>query len=174
MTGIDSTQIRRDLTSIGSKGSTSQGYVIKTLMKNIDHIINIQKPVSLILVCDHLHTQNALLSYLKSFHQEIRISGCYNEQLVPVPDGPLHGPALHTLLKDHEQEDSIIVTILAVADDKAQNIAEKLFFKGIKGFVNLSSTPLRLPESANVESFDLPKALTRTLFFAQRSHDEHR
>jgi len=170
LTGYDSTQIRRDLKRIGNSGSKMHGYKVKRLIDRIDSLLNTRESIPLFLVSDNTYSKQAIINYFDFFTGEAMITHCFDQKLLLVD--PNKNIPLTETIKNIEMNKNRPVIILAVANDTAQLLAEKLFFLGFKGFLNLSATPVLLPKGAIVETFDLPKALTKTIFFALRNRHE--
>ncbi len=166
--GIPATQIRKDFSLFGIRGNKRGGYVVKDLLAELKGILGIDEKIPVVLI-GYGHLGKALTRY-PGFHKgSIRIIAAFDPAVGALsnqPTVPVFPPAsIPTFLK----KNGVKHAILAVPDDVAQEMFDKLYMHGIRGFINFSSIPLNVPADAYVNNVDLELELETVVFYTRES-----
>ncbi len=148
-TGIEASQIRRDLSYLGAFGTPGVGYDVRGLLRDIAPFLGLYRdwPVAL-LGCGTLGS--ALAShYADLMERNFRIVAVFDRDPKVVGSTVGGQPVLPLeLLPDVVKEKAIKIAIVAVSADCVQEVASSLASSGIKAILNL--TPRALPVSPDV------------------------
>ena len=167
MAGVTSAQLRKDLTPTGYYGSPVHGYDIKQLLDSISEIIDAPEMENVVLV-GLGHLGRAVLDYFQGRRPKLQIIAAFDTNPAKI-NRTIHGClCYHT--DDMEKvikENKIIVSILAVPVDEAQEIAERMVNAGIRGLLNYAPMRLNLPNDVYVENRDMIMAVEKAAYFAR-------
>lgn len=166
--GATPAQVRRDLMTIGYAGSPAKGYDVEGLIAHIEALLvpNTQAGAALVGVG---HVGGAILDYFGGRHSEHRILAAFD--IHPDRVGRVvHGCRCHpiTQLEDILREDPVLVGIIAVPAEAAQDVAERLVRAGVTGLLNFAPVRLRVPPHVFVEDVDISLSLEKVVFFARQ------
>lgn len=165
--GVNPSQLRRDLTYLGTFGTRGLGYSVPELAEAIGEILGREHLQPVILVgAGNLGA--ALLRY-GGFHKEgFEVVAAFDA----APEGvrqrgiavPVHDvKEMSRIIKDH----SIRLAILSVPVEHAQEVTNELVDAGIQGILSFSPTVLQVPESVTVNSVDLALELEQVSLFVK-------
>lgn len=167
MSGSTPAQVRRDLMYIGYKGVSRKGYVVTDLLTHIDTFFSYkEEEISNVVLIGVGNIGKALLSYFSTNVCRINILAAFDSKKC----GQIENYRLCYDIKDLEQfikEHKIKTVILALPEDKTQEMADKVVSYGVKGILNFADVKLNLPKEVFVESVDITMHLEKVLFFAQ-------
>jgi redox-sensing transcriptional repressor len=167
--GGTAAQVRRDLMDIGFSGSSKAGYDVEALIATIgDYLDNPEgEPVALVGMGN---LARALLPFYAARHGKLKIAASFDKD--PQKAGRVIKGCRCYPMADLDavlKEQGIRVAILTVPADAAQRSAECLVEAGVRGILNYTSVPLRLPPRVAVEDIDMTVALEKVAFLARRS-----
>lgn len=162
-----SVQVRRDLMLVGCTGSSAKGYEIAELGDQIHRTLARDQVRNVALagvgdlgraIISYCRTTNPHLPVVAAFDKdETRvgrvISGCRCRHVREMP----------RVLREKD----VVLGLLAVPGDAAQEVAEQMVAGGIKGIVNFTPVPLRLPADIVVEDMDITMQLEKTAFLCR-------
>ena len=165
--GVNPSQLRRDLTYLGTFGTRGLGYSVPELTSAIADILGREHLQPVILVgAGNLGT--ALLRY-GGFHKEgFEVVAAFDA----VPEGvrqrgitvPVHDvKEMAPIIERHE----IRLAILSVPVEHAQEVTNDLVDAGIQGILSFSPTVLQVPENVTVNSVDLALELEQVSLFVR-------
>ncbi len=153
--GVNPSLVRRDLSYFGQFGTPSRGYEVDDLHKSILSVFEVVRQRWVAWVgADRL---SADLRVMDQF-------GRHNWQIAAVfdPKDENHGRDIggFTVMRVeslHQVADTLRIdaAVLAVDEESAQAVAEKLVAAGVDAILNLSSAPLSLPENVAVQQADI-------------------
>lgn len=165
--GINSHQIRKDLSYFGEFGTRGVGYETKKLVREIRFIFKLNKKWEVALVGVG-NIGSALLRYpgFKKQGMEISLAFDRNSQII---GKEISGVAIENVcnLEKRVKENGIMLGIVAVPPPSAQEVAEALVSGGVTGILNFAPTLLDLPEKIKIAQVDIAVELGRLIYYVQ-------
>jgi redox-sensing transcriptional repressor len=168
-TGINSSQVRKDLATFGSFGQRGIGYDVKTLDAKMREILGLNRSHRLALVGVG-HLGMALLQYGGFVKAGFCIEAAFDQD--PSKIGwELEGvriwsaQSLRTVVRDRKLE----IGVVAVPASQAQAVADVLVDAGIKAILNFAPCLLAVPKSVLVRGVDLSSELEHLTYFLGKS-----
>jgi redox-sensing transcriptional repressor len=164
-TNINATQIRRDLSTFGKFGKRGVGYNIDSLLGEIRKILRTQGQHNIALVGAGRLGQAIASSPIFAEHG-INIAAVFDSD--PEKIGRAIGSQpigdIRTL-PEVVRERNIIVGVVAVPADSAQQVAEELVGSGVKIIFNYSEALLDVPHDVTVHTSNPAVDLLHALYF---------
>src|SRR2546430_14566668 len=164
-TNINATQIRRDLSNFGKFGKRGVGYSIDSLLSEIRKILRTQGQHNIALVGAGRLGQAIASSPIFAEHG-INIAAVFDN------DPEKIGRAIGSLpignirtLPEVVRERNIIVGVVAVPADSAQQVADELVGSGVKIIFNSSEALLDVPHDVTVHTSNPAVDLLHALYF---------
>jgi redox-sensing transcriptional repressor len=164
-TNINATQIRRDLSAFGRFGKRGVGYNIDSLLGEIRKILRTQGQHNIALIGAGRLGQAIASSPIFAEHG-INIAAVFDtdKEKVGMPIG--RGSVTdYVRLADVVREKNIIVGVLAVPADGAQQAANDLVASGVKIIFNYSEALLETPSDVTVHASNPAVDLLYALYF---------
>jgi redox-sensing transcriptional repressor len=164
-TNINATQIRRDLSAFGKFGKRGVGYNIDSLLGEIRKILRTQGQHNIALVGAGRLGQAIASSPIFAEHG-INITAVFDTD----PD-KVGRPVGHVAVSPYDRlpetvrDKNIIVGVLAVPADSAQQVADDLVAAGIKILFNYSEALLDVPSDVAVHTSNPAVELLYALYF---------
>ena len=164
-TNINATQIRRDLSAFGKFGKRGVGYNIDSLLGEIRKILRTQGQHNIALIGAGRLGQAIASSPIFAEHG-INIAAVFDNDpdkvgrtigAMPIEDSGL--------LRDAVREKNIIVGVVAVPADHAQEVAEELIDSGVRIIFNYSEALLDVPSDVTVHTSNPAVDLLHALYF---------
>jgi redox-sensing transcriptional repressor len=158
--GISSTQIRKDLSSLGSFGRRGQGYDVASLVKKLAGILGLDRDWRIAIV-GFGHLGRALATFLELREEKFHIAAIFDI------DPNLVGTQWRGLTISHLDDlDRILpmldcgIGIVTVPAPAAQQVADRLVAAGIGALLNFAPTSLSLSSGVALRSIDLASELS--------------
>ncbi len=154
ITGVSCNQVRQDFFYLGiSIGKQKKGYQVKKLFSELKRILSVDKGAKVIVIGAG-RLGRALSEYKLFKVRNIHVAALFD--IKPELVGKVlevkaekisiyHLDRLEAFLKGHKD---IRIAMLAVPENAAQEVLDKLIKLGIKGIVNFAPRILKLPRSA--------------------------
>ncbi|HYX87884.1 MAG TPA: redox-sensing transcriptional repressor Rex [Gaiellaceae bacterium] len=164
-TNINATQIRRDLSTFGKFGKRGVGYNIDSLLGEIRKILRTQGQHNIALVGAGRLGQAIASSPIFAEHG-INIAAVFDSD--PDKVGRTIGSMTvgdSSRLGEAVREKNIIVGVLAVPAESAQQVADKLVDAGVKIIFNYSEALLDVPSDVTVHTSNPAVDLLHALYF---------
>jgi redox-sensing transcriptional repressor len=164
-TNINATQIRRDLSNFGKFGKRGVGYNIDSLLSEIRRILRTQGQHNIALVGAGRLGQAIASSPIFAEHG-INIAAVFDND--PERVGRAIGSLMVTdirTLPEVVREKNIIVGVLAVPADSAQQVANEVIGSGVKIIFNYSEALLDVPQDVTVHTSNPAVDLLHALYF---------
>jgi redox-sensing transcriptional repressor len=165
-THINSTQIRRDLSSFGKFGKRGVGYQVDSLVGEIRKILRTSGQHNIALFGAGKLGQAIASSDIFADHG-FRVAAVFdvNPKLVGKEIGD--GLAVHDFskLEDVVADEDIVVGVLAVPAKSAQEVADRLVDNGVKIIFNYSEQLLQVPPEVTVHTSSPAVDLLYALYF---------
>jgi redox-sensing transcriptional repressor len=155
ITGINSTQIRKDLTYFGEFGKRGIGYPVINLVRELEKILGLDKKWSVIIVGAG-NLGKALARYRGFQNRGFLIKGIFDKD--PLKIGKKIGHISIYDIKELEKfirDKNIDIGVLVVPAEFAQEVADKMVAGGIKAILNFAPTHLILPSEIKLQNVDL-------------------
>jgi redox-sensing transcriptional repressor len=164
-TNINATQIRRDLSGFGKFGKRGVGYSIDSLLAEIRRILRTQGQHNIALVGAGRLGEAIAGSPIFAEHG-ITIAAVFDSDPDKVGNR-LGGVEVSSLdhLGEIIRESNIIVGVLAVPAEAAQDVADKLVRAGVKIIFNYSQALLDTPADVQVHTSNPAVELLYALYF---------
>jgi redox-sensing transcriptional repressor len=167
--GVNSAQLRKDLSYLGSYGRRGVGYDVGYLRLQIGRAVGSTYDWPVIIVgLGNLGT--ALANYSGFYSRGFRVVGLID----PAPDlvgRMIHGLAIRDLaeLEDVIASTAAAIAVIAVPADAAQAVADRLVETGVTSILNFAPTVLVVPEGVNVRKVDLGQELQILAYHEHRA-----
>ncbi len=164
-TNINATQIRRDLSSFGKFGKRGVGYNIDSLLGEIRKILRTQGQHNIALVGAGRLGQAIASSPIFAEHG-INIAAVFDTDPEKVGRSIGHvAVSQYGGLQDSVRDHNIIVGVLAVPAEHAQQAADDLIDAGVKIIFNYSEALLDVPSDVAVHTSNPAVELLYALYF---------
>jgi redox-sensing transcriptional repressor len=164
-TNINATQIRRDLSAFGKFGKRGVGYNIDALIAEIRKILRTQGQHNIALFGAGRLGQAIASSNIFADHGfNIAAAFDVDEEKVGQPIGK-------TRIRDYREladvirGENIIVAVLAVPPDAAQQVADNVVAAGVKIIFNYTEALLHVPQDVTVHTTSPAVELLYALYF---------
>jgi redox-sensing transcriptional repressor len=167
-TNINATQIRRDLSAFGKFGKRGVGYNIDSLLGEIRKILRTQGQHNIALVGAGRLGQAIASSPIFAEHGiNIAVVLDTDPEKAGHSVGGVGGLAVqpYDKLREAVRENNIIVGVLAVPADNAQQAADDLIDAGVKIVFNYSEALLDVPSDVAVHASNPAVELLYALYF---------
>ena len=164
-TNINATQIRRDLSGFGKFGKRGVGYNIDSLLGEIRKILRTQGQHNIGLFGAGRLGQAIASSTIFADHG-FNIAAAFD-----VDRDKVGQPIGDTVISDYSQlrsfvrEKNIIVAVLAVPPDAAQQVADDVVEAGVKIIFNYTEALLHVPSDVTVHTTSPAVELLYALYF---------
>jgi redox-sensing transcriptional repressor len=164
-THINSTQIRRDLSGFGKFGKRGVGYRIESLVREIRKILRTAGQHNIALFGAG-HLGQAIASSDIFADHGFRIVAIFDvdPQTVGSEVGDVHVQDFSDLERVVRDEE-VVVGVLAVPADAAQEVADRLVESGVKIIFNYSEQLLQVPPEVTVHTSSPAVDLLYALYF---------
>jgi redox-sensing transcriptional repressor len=164
-TNINATQIRRDLSAFGKFGKRGVGYNIESLLGEIRKILRTQGQHNVALIGAGRLGQAIASSPIFAEHG-INIAAVFDTD--PNRVGNEVGTATvsdPSSLRDVVRDKNIVVGVIAVPAQNAQEVADKLVDSGVRIIFNYSEALLDVPHDVTVHTSNPAVELLHALYF---------
>ena len=158
--GISSTQIRKDLSSLGSLGRRGQGYDVASLVRKLAGILGLDRDWRIAIV-GFGHLGRALATFLELREEKFHIAAIFDT------DPHLVGTRWRDLSISHLDDLARILPVLGCGigiitapASAAQAVADKLVAAGVGALLNFAPTSLALNGDVAIRSIDLASELS--------------
>jgi redox-sensing transcriptional repressor len=164
-TNINATQIRRDLSAFGKFGKRGVGYNIDSLITEIRKILRTQGQHNIALFGAGRLGQAIASSTIFADHG-FNIAGAFDSDPAKVGK-PIGNTTIsaYSELRDLIREKNIIVAVLAVPPEAAQQVADEVVDAGVKIIFNYTEALLDVPQDVTVHTTSPAVELLYALYF---------
>ena len=164
-TNINATQIRRDLSAFGKFGKRGVGYNIDSLITEIRKILRTQGQHNIALFGAGRLGQAIASSTIFADHG-FNIAGAFDSDASKVGE-PIGNTTIsaYSELRDTIREKNIIVAVLAVPPNVAQQVADEVVEAGVKIIFNYTEALLDVPPDVTVHTTSPAVELLYALYF---------
>lgn len=167
--GINSAQIRKDLTYFGEFGRRGIGYEIDSLIEDIMRILGLTRKRNMILVgVGNLGT--ALIRYKGFSEEQFHIIAAFDSN--PQKFGQkIDGIEVYPmdLLEKIVKEENVEIGVITVPADEAQKVVDTLVEYGVQGILNFAPTQVVVDEKVKLRNVDLGVEILRLSYHITNS-----
>ncbi|MGM0369700.1 MAG: redox-sensing transcriptional repressor Rex [Bacillota bacterium] len=165
MIEIPSTQVRKDLSYYGEFGRRGVGYEVKNLVKNLKRILGLDESWDLLLVGAG-NLGQALVNYGGFKRLGLNINYALDIDQDKIGNN-LGAAEIHQLdqLEEIIAANNINIAILAVPDENAQQVADRLVAAGVEAIWNFVPIRLDVPDEIEVRNEDLAIGLISLTYY---------
>lgn len=163
--GINSENLRKDLSYFGNYGKKGSGYDIQKLVKELRNILKLNKETPVGLVgAGNLGT--ALLTHRDFNRWGFKIVVAFDKR-PEIIGNRIGGVLVERIenLKSSVRKKEIEMGMVAVPADSAQSVADSLTAAGIKGILNFAPTLLDVPDQVTVKQVDITSRLKELNYY---------
>lgn len=163
--GINSDNLRKDLSYFGSYGKKGSGYDIPQLQDELRNILRLHVETSVVLVgAGNLGT--ALLTHQDFNRWGFRITAAFDNDPDKIGEriGGIRVQPTHDM-RPTIQKEGIKVAMIAVPSNSAQLVADSLVSAGIKGILNFAPALLEVPPEITVKQMDITSKLKELNYY---------
>jgi len=170
--GVNSAQLRKDLSYLGSYGTRGVGYDVAYLRLQIGREVGSTHEWPVVIVgLGNLGT--ALANYSGFASRGFRVVAL----LDPAPEligKRIHGLAISDLsdLERVVRATGAAIAVIATPAEGAQDVCDRLVSVGVTSLLNFASTVLVVPEGINVRKVDLGQELQILAYHEQRKTED--
>jgi len=164
-TNINATQIRRDLSAFGKFGKRGVGYNIDGLIAEIRKILRTQGQHNIALFGAGRLGQAIADSTIFADHG-FNIAAAFDNDPAKIGE-PIGSTTISTYddLRDQIRDQNIIVAVLAVPPNAAQQVADEVVDAGVKIIFNYTEALLDVPSDVTVHTTSPAVELLYALYF---------
>jgi len=165
--GLSAAQIRKDLSQFGEFGKQGTGYNIVFLVDKLREILRVNRvwDVAVIGMGDMGH---ALARYQGFNDRGFRVAMVFDNN-----PGKVNTQAGNFIIRDMKgivpaiRESGIMVAMLCVPAESAQEVTDLLVEAGIKAILNYAPISLKVPEDVRVQYLDPSIGLQRMTYYLE-------
>lgn len=163
--GINSDNLRKDLSYFGNYGKKGSGYHIPQLREELRYILKLHIETQVVLVgAGNLGT--ALLTHQDFNRWGFRISAAFDSDTSVIGDR-IGGIKIKPVeeLEPTVRNEKVEMAMIAVPTDSAQVVADSLVSAGIKGILNFAPVLLEVPSEITVKQMDITSKLKELNYY---------
>ena len=152
--GVNGSQVRKDLAYFGEFGVRGVGYNVKSLIAAIVSVLGVDREWRMALIGVG-NLGRALLNHHEFRARGFNILGIFDCDPFKIGE-VMHGMEVQCTdaLKDVAQSLSLEMGIITTPPERAQRAAQHFFDAGIFSIINFAPARIRAPEGAHVEYVD--------------------
>lgn len=171
--GVNSAQVRKDLSYLGSYGIRGVGYAVEDLLDHISAVLGLNRDWRVLLVGVG-NLGRALASY-----GGFRERGFQVAALVDADPDKIGQEVAGRRIESLDDLDAVVareevsIAVVAVPADAAQPVADRLVAAGITAILNFAPAHLEVPPDITVRKVDLSTEL-QILAYHERRRSEQR
>lgn len=164
--GLRSSQVRKDLSSLGSYGVRGVGYDVQRLSEQISAELGLADEHPLVIV-GLGNLGRALAAYGQLATRGFRVAALVDNDPTLVGQ-QVHGLPVRALADLDPELAAVAVAVIATPATVAQDVADALVALGVRSILNLAPVVLRVPEQVDVRAVDLASELQVLAFHAHQ------
>jgi redox-sensing transcriptional repressor len=160
-------QVRRDLMTVGYRGSPVSGYDVPRLLESLRECLDAPGGQGVVLVGVG-NLGKAILSYFRGRRPSLEIVAAFDND--PAKTGRIiHGCRCWPMerLGEVVREQKVRTAVITVPAADAQKVAEAAVEAGVGGLLNFAPVRLRVPPQIHVEDMDMSIALEKVAYFSR-------
>lgn len=161
------TQVRRDIMGTGYTGAPAIGYEIAELVNKIKEKLNLDSQIRVALVGIG-NLGSAILSFFKEHKTRFKVAAAFDVEPQKI-NTTIFGSKTYSVKRIAEiiERENITLGVIATPDSKAQEGANMLVGAGIRGILNFTSIPLKVPQEVKLNRIDITLQFEKLAFYSQ-------
>ena len=157
--GMGEVQVRKDLALISDGGRPKVGYLLETLIRDIENFLGSSNTNRAVLVGAG-KLGRALLGYSGFAEYGLNIVAAFDSDDVLIGTSKSGKPIMHmSRLEEFCQKHKICIGIITVPTEYAQDVCDRLISTGIKAIWNFAPKHLDVPEGILVQTENMAASL---------------
>jgi len=169
--GVNSAQVRKDLSHLGSHGTRGVGYNVAELRSQLRRALGLTHNYSVVLIgAGNLGSALANYGGFDAWGFEVAAVIDSDEQKLGLPLGGMHVESLRDL-EQIVRDRGISIAIIATPTGAAQDVADRVTRAGVRSILNFAPAVLHVPPDVKVRRVDLSTEL-QILTFHLRAETE--
>ncbi len=166
---ITAVQVRRDLMLIGYASVMRKGYDIRELINRIGEVIDAPGRLNVAIV-GMGNLGRAITGYFMGKRTNLNVVAAFDVDPQKV-DKVVAGVKCYHLdqIKKLKSELDITIAVLAVPPDQAGKVTPLLVSNGIRGLMNFTTVPLKVPDNVFLEEFDMITSIEKVAYFVKEN-----
>lgn len=168
MHNITAVQVRRDIMFIAYSSPHRKGYDIKELINVIGKIIDPKEDLN-VAVVGWGNLGRAITTYFAGKRPHLNLVAAFDIDPKKV-GASTAGITCYSIdrLREINNSKNISIAILTVPPAAAQDMAKILVSSGIKGILNFTSIPLKVPQGIYLEDYDMVTSIEKVAYFVKK------
>jgi redox-sensing transcriptional repressor len=162
--GVSSSQVRKDFALFGMKGMKRGGYQIGELLERLSSLLGVADSLPIIVIgCGNIGT--AILHTYGGKREGVRVVAGFDinpKVVAPHAELPIYDVSD---LIPYIEKNHIRVAVLAVPDEAASGVMERLRRSAVQGVLNFTRAPLRGDAQCLVQSIDIRMEIEKLFCF---------
>lgn len=165
ITGINSTQVRKDLAYFGEFGKRGIGYPIAHLSNALRGILGFDKEWNVIIIGAG-NLGKALVDYRGFKKRGFLIKGIFDNNFKKIGK-EINNVIIYNVneMEKYIKKWNVKIVVIAVPSDFAQKIVDRVIAAGIKSIMNFAPICLQIPNGIRVNNVDLSIELERLSYY---------
>ncbi|MGB8359333.1 MAG: redox-sensing transcriptional repressor Rex [Bacteroidales bacterium] len=166
---ITAVQVRRDLMLIGYASVMRKGYDIRELIKRIGEVIDAPGGHNVAII-GMGNLGRAITGYFMGKRTNLNVVASFDVDPQKT-DKVVAGVKCYHLdqIKKLKSELNITIAVLAVPPDQAAKVTPLLVSNGIRGIMNFTTVPLKVPDNVFLEEFDMITSIEKVAYFVKEN-----
>jgi len=159
LTGLTASQVRQDCNAFGGEGRQGCGYPVIELRRHIEKLLGINMPHTMIIV--GAGNLGRAVARCESFHaKKFTPIAAFdvNKRKIGTRIGNLTVQSIEEMEAILENE-HVDIAVLTLPVDATQEMAQRIYDCGVRGFWNYAPLDLQLPNDAAVVNVHLDESL---------------
>lgn len=166
--GVNSAQLRKDLSFLGSHGTRGVGYSVEELLEHISHVLGLTRDWRVVLVGVG-NLGRALASYGGFAERGFQLAALIDAD--PNTVGlEVAGHAVEPFedLSEIVRREDVTIAVVAVPPEAAQGVVDRLVAAGVTAILNFAPARLDVPAHVRVRRVDLSTEMQILAYHEQR------
>jgi redox-sensing transcriptional repressor len=169
--GVSPALVRKDFSVLSLSGNKRGGYHIDTLVERLNEVLGKNEKQDVVLVgCGKIGT--ALMQYREFERQGIRIVAGFDRDPQNV-ENPTKTPVFtDRQLEEYVAKHDIRIAVVAVPEESAADVAERLQQAGLKGILNFAPVELKSSDQCIINNVNIGLELENLFFMVKYAQEQ--
>jgi redox-sensing transcriptional repressor len=165
---VSSAQVRRDIMAIDYFGMPNRGYGVRELITDLNRILDNPSGERVALVGIG-NLGRAVISFFNGRRPSLSITAAFDNDSEKI-NRVLFGCRCYPIDKLAEvvSAEQITTAVITVPSHVAQQVADRVVDAGVRGILNYTAVPLRVPHHVFLMDRDMTMALETVAFFSRQ------
>jgi redox-sensing transcriptional repressor len=157
--------VRRDLMLIGCKATgPRRGFSISVIIEKINHALNLPNDIvaNIAIIGNNACINDIILNNYS--HLKIKIAAVFDYDITKVADKEEFTYYPFSMINEVIKNKNILLAVLNLFDDNAQQICDILINAGIKGIINLTPNRIYVPSHIYLDQINQITVLDKAVY----------